>query len=134
MKKIRDTFRLLVAVCMICFAAGCSTIMQELVDTAVAEHAELRITGDAQFVELQYMLVDQEYTGAPDIPYRSSRLGDHVTRNRLPISKTFLVNAGDELHLHCRLGDTSGVARLVIMVEDKEQRSFDLTPDAPIST
>jgi len=89
--------------------------MQEIVDTAVAEHADLLIAGDARFVELEYMMVDQESTGAPDIPCRSSHLGDRARREMLPVSKSFLVNSGDELHLHCRLSDTSGVAQVRLL-------------------
>jgi len=118
-------------VLILCACAGCLAIMQEVVDTAVAQHATLQIDGNAQFVNLEYTLVDRESQAAPDIRYHVSGIGEHANPERLPMTRSFLVNPGDVLRLYCALTGTNNAATLRILVDNREQRSCELTPAKP---
>jgi hypothetical protein len=111
--------------------AGCATVVQEVADTAAARRAALEITGSAEFVNLEYALVDHEVRGAPDVAEAVSKLGNKPDRQRLPYSRSFLVNVDDELHVYCELIGPTGTAAVALSVDGRPRRSYVLTSRKP---
>jgi hypothetical protein len=101
--------------------------MQTSLDAAVSKRAELQISGDASFVDLAYLMLNNKNRDM----HRTSHLSEMAREERVPIAKSFRMNRGDELLVYCCLADTNGTASIRILVENKECRAYELTPKNP---
>ena len=105
--------------------AGCATIPQEILDTATAREALLQIAGSAQYIHLDYRLIEHE-DKKWEVTQVPAQLGNDPLTERLPFTRKFLVNNGDILYIHCDLESIEGEAFVTLDLEGKTIRTYDL--------